>query len=128
MLSALASKHGLEMRRWDFVSAFLQGDLEQGEVVYCQPPPGPYSVSGQDGRARVWKVHKPVYGMAQAGRRWQRTLFPWLKEWGLTACDSDSCVFFLRRKVDTPRGPREDTLVVGCYVDDLFILSNSAEQ
>ena len=34
MLSALASKHELAMRRWDFVSAFLQGDLEKGEVVY----------------------------------------------------------------------------------------------
>ena len=61
MLSALASKHNLSMRRWDFVSAFLQGDLQSGEVVYCLPPPGPYSVTGSDNRPRVWKVRKPVY-------------------------------------------------------------------
>ena len=66
--------------------------------------------------------------MAQAGRRWQRTLFPWLKEWGLKSCDSDTCVFFLKRLVDTPDGPREDTLIVGCYVDDLFILYNSSDK
>ena len=36
LLSALAGQHGFMMRRWDFVSAFLQGDLEKGEVVYCQ--------------------------------------------------------------------------------------------
>ena len=64
MLSALASKHNLDMRRWDFVSAFLQGDLESGEAVYCQPPPGPYSVTGADWRPRVWKVLKPVLSCA----------------------------------------------------------------
>ena len=128
MLSALASKHSLNMRRWDFVSAFLQGDLQDGEVVYCQPPPGPYSTTGSDGRPRVWKVMKPVYGMAQAGRRWQRTLFPWLIEWGLTPCNADSCVFHLHRTVQTPNGPRKDVLIVGCYVDDLFILYNSDDE
>lgn len=122
MLSALAGKHGLNMRRWDFVSAFLQGDLQEGEVVYCQPPPGPYAVTGEDGRPRVWKVIKPVYGMAQAGRRWQRTLFPWLHTWGLHLCDSDSCVFQTHRTVDTPPGPRKEVLIIGCYVDDLFVL------
>ena len=110
------------MRRWDFVSAFLQGELQPGEVVYCQPPPGPYAVTGADGRPRVWKVRKPVYGMAQAGRRWQRSLFPWLVEWGLTACDADSCVFHLHREVQTPAGPRKEIFLVGCYVDDLFVL------
>ena len=66
--------------------------------------------------------------MAQAGRRWQRTLFPWLKEWGLHACDSDSCVFFLHKEVNTPSGPRADCLVVGCYVDDLFVLYNNGDE
>ena len=122
MLSALASKYGLDMRRWDFVSAYLQGELEPGEVVYCQPPPGPYSVNGADGRPRVWKAVKPVYGMAQAGRRWQRTLFPWLLDWGLKACDSDSCVFHMHSTTNTPNGPRKEVLIVGCYVDDLFVL------
>ena len=60
--------------------------------------------------------------MAQAGRRWQRTLFPWLQEWGLSACDSDSCVFQTHRVVKTPSGPRNEILIVGCYVDDLFVL------
>ena len=128
MLSALAGHNGFLMRRWDFVSAFLQGDLEEGEVVYCSPPPGPYSTLGADGRQRIWKVNKPVYGMAQAGRRWQRTLFPWLTGWGLTACSSDPCVFVRKETIQTPQGPREDTLIVGCYVDDLFVLYNSADE
>ena len=128
MLSSIAGQVGLKMRRWDFVSAFLQGELEKGEVVYCSSPPGPYNLTGSDGRERVYKVKKPIYGMAQAGRRWQRTLFPWLKEWGLEVCASDSCVFKLHRTVDTPNGPRDDVLLVGCYVDDLFILYNHDDE
>ena len=56
LLSAIAGQYGLYMRRWDFVSAFLQGDLEAGEVVYCSAPPGPHGKIGADGRQRVWKV------------------------------------------------------------------------
>ena len=63
MLSALAGQNGFLMRRWDFVSAFLQGDLEEGEVVYCSPPPGPYSTLGADGRQR--KVNKPALNLGK---------------------------------------------------------------
>ena len=125
LLSALAGQHGLGMHRWDFVSAYLQGSLEEGETVYCQPPPGPYGQLGADDRPRVWRVAKPVYGMAQAGRRWQRSLFPWLQKWGLRQCESDDCVFHLSMDVETPSGTRRDTLIVGCYVDDLFVLYSS---
>eukprot|EP00966_Prymnesium_polylepis_P293627 6781325-Prymnesium_polylepis.1 len=68
------------MRRWDFVAAYLQGDLEDGEVVYCSLSPGyenrvdnGNSVPnlGADGLHRVLRIEKPVYGMSQAGRRWQ---------------------------------------------------------
>eukprot|EP00965_Chrysotila_dentata_P034319 1142776-Pleurochrysis_carterae.AAC.1 len=56
--------------------------------------------------------------MAQAGRRWQRSLFPSLKEYGFTQCDSDPCVFTLQRNI---KGVSQ-RLVLGCYVDDLFTL------
>eukprot|EP00965_Chrysotila_dentata_P033555 1117455-Pleurochrysis_carterae.AAC.1 len=57
--------------------------------------------------------------MAQAGRRWQRTLFPWLLEYGFNQCLSDPCVF-------TIHGPSpKEQLILGCYVDDLFVLHHS---
>eukprot|EP00965_Chrysotila_dentata_P216210 6189247-Pleurochrysis_carterae.AAC.9 len=46
-LASLAARRGLSMRRWDFVAAYLQGELEPGEVVYCLPPPG-YETIGAD--------------------------------------------------------------------------------
>eukprot|EP00965_Chrysotila_dentata_P009914 323156-Pleurochrysis_carterae.AAC.1 len=105
------------MRRWDFVAAYLQGDLEPGEVVYCHPPPG-YETTGSDGRTRVCRVIKPVYGMAQAGRRWQRSFFPWLKAWGFQQSHSDPCVFTCNKSIDEVTL----SLILGCYVDDLFVL------
>eukprot|EP00965_Chrysotila_dentata_P173725 5735099-Pleurochrysis_carterae.AAC.1 len=105
------------MRPWDFVAAYLQGSLERDEVVYCHAPPG-YATLGADGKPRVCRIDKPVYGMAQAGRRWQRSLFPWLIEFGFTQCDSDPCVFTLTKRVDGTL----QRLVLGCYVDDLFTL------
>eukprot|EP00965_Chrysotila_dentata_P167708 5537954-Pleurochrysis_carterae.AAC.1 len=56
--------------------------------------------------------------MAQAGRRWQRSLFPWFREWGFKQCDSDPCVFPITRKI----AGVSQRLVLGCYVDDLFTL------
>ena len=34
-----------------------------------------------------------------------------------TACDSDTNVFHMRQSVDTPDGPRDEPLLIGCYVD-----------
>ena len=107
------------MHRWDFVAAYLQGELLPGEFVWCYPPPG-HEHNYPPGT--VMKVIKPIYGMAQAGRRWQRTIFPWFLEHGFTQAKSDDSVFMLQRTVDTPSGPRYETLVVGVYVDDLFCL------
>ena len=113
------------MRRWDFVAAFLQGKLLEDEDVYCSMPPG-YATgldpSNPSGKGVVLKVNKPIYGMAQAGRRWQRTLFPYLVQHGFTATDSDPCVFRRLVTVQTPDGPRVETLLIGVYVDDLFVL------
>ena len=80
------------MRRYDFVSAFLQGDLEPGEQILCHSPPG-YETLADDGSRKVWRVLRPIYGMQQGGRRWQRSLFPWIRSLGFNQCEADNCVF-----------------------------------
>jgi len=113
------------MRRWDFVSAFLQGELMEGEEVYCSAPPG-YSQDGADGLPQIVKIEKPIYGMAQAGRRWQRSLYPWMLE----ALGKDSRLFsdsnvFSKTRVRTVDGVKcHERLIVGCYVDDLYVLAS----
>ena len=86
-------------------------------MVYCHPPPG-YERVDDDGHRLCCKVVKPIYGMAQAGRRWQRTLFPWLKQFGFTACDHDACVFRMSRPASDGT---EESLILGVYVDDLAV-------
>ena len=109
-LASLSARLGLRMRRWDFASAYLQGVLESGEDVYCYAPQG-YGRVGSDGRPQICRVVKPIYGMAQAGRRWQRTMFEWFREHGFEQLHGDNCVFIKRRG--------DEVLVVGTYVDDL---------
>ena len=41
---------------------------------------------------------------------------------GFVATECDPCVFTRRETVQTPSGPRQDTLIIGCYVDNLFTL------
>ena len=127
ILSALAAKLNLNMRRWDFTSAFLQGSLLEGEIVYCSPAPGyedydedGNSRLGADGLPRIYRIEKPVYGMAQAGRRWQRGLFEWLDKLQFRQLDGDNCVFLKTRM--NKKTNKEDRLIIGVYVDDLCVL------
>ena len=100
------------MRRWDFVAAYLQGELLDNEVVYCSMPSGYATGLDSSNPSRtdtVLRIEKPIYGMAQAGRRWQRTIFPYLIREGFVATESDLCVFVRRETVQTPSGPRKET-------------------
>jgi hypothetical protein len=122
VITAIAAARGWNLRRWDFVTAYLQGELQPGEVVYCSLPPG--GLGGEWGdvsESSICVVQKPIYGMAQAGRRWQRGLYDWLasEEVGCVRCTADNNVFTLKRTMETPDGPREESLIVGVYVDDL---------
>ena len=129
----LAAQLGLGMHRWDFVAAYLQGELLDGDVVYCELPPGISEHDIQDSQdirltmlraahASAKQVVKPIYGMAQAGRRWQRSLYPWLEEYGFEASKSDASVFSCRRTISTPAGKRNELVIIGCYVDDIACL------
>ena len=64
--------------------------------------------------------------MAQACLRWQRSLYPWLIEFGLEQSEADPSVFYMRAEADAHRhkdaNTTADVLYVGCYVGDLFIL------
>ena len=51
----------------------------------------------------ICEVMKPmIYGMTQARRRWQRSLFPWLMDFGFKEVKGDPCVFECERKMSTP--------------------------
>ena len=82
--------------------------------------PQGYETTGADGRPNVLRIEKPIYGMAQSGRRWQRTIFPWLTDYGFTQSKYDPCIFFLKKQ--------SETILLGCYVDDLLICTSRTDK
>jgi hypothetical protein len=116
VIGSIMAHLGLSSRRYDLVAAYLQGDLEPGELIYLRQPPG-HVVKGSDGLERDAEVQKPIYGMKQAGRRLQRKLFPWFRQWEdgkLTQLYTDSCMFIAREG--------DDILIIGIFVDDCCVL------
>ena len=66
-LFAYAARFGCKVRSVDWVAAYLQGELLEGEVVYCHMPIG-YTQTDKNGRPYILKIVKPIYGIPQAGR------------------------------------------------------------
>ena len=120
-ICALAAVFGCELRAFDWTAAYLQGDFEEGEVIYCRMPEG-FVELDKTGAPRVCRIEKPVYGAPQSGRRLQRKIFAWLSSCGeaipgLTVRrleDSDGCVVVC----DNENG---EILILGLYVDNLII-------
>ena len=115
-LFAMSARFGCKVRSIDLVAAYLQGDMLEGESVFCYPPAG-HETYDKDNNPLYCEIVKPVYGMPQAGRRLQRKLYPWLESVGLRRLDdSDGNVFVY----DDPSG--KETFVLGCYVDNFQIV------
>ena len=68
-----------------------QGDLLDNEVVYCSMPTGyetGLDTAAPSGVDTMLRIEKPIYGMAQVSRRWQRTIFPYLLRQGFSPSPS----------------------------------------
>ena len=82
-------------------------------------PPGHTEV-GTDGKDKVYLVQKPIYGLKQAGRRFQRDFFAWLKlpinqgRAGFTRSKKAPCIF--------TRCVGNDTVYLGVYCDDIIAI------
>ncbi|MDA0878653.1 MAG: reverse transcriptase domain-containing protein [archaeon] len=120
-LFAMAARFGCKVRSIDLVAAYLQGEMLEGETVFCYPPAGHETFDPKTGELLFCEIVKPVYGMPQAGRRLQRKLYPWLESVGLRRLDdSDGNVFVY----DDPTG--KETFILGCYVDNFQIVHSVA--
>jgi len=67
---AIAAKSDWEIKSFDFNGAYLNGELDEHEEIYMQFPPG-YDTLKEN---MVKRLHKSLYGLKQAGRRWYDTL------------------------------------------------------
>ena len=114
---AIAAARDFEIHQIDIKGAYLNGKLNQNEVIYMQQPPGsidpkqPFSVCC---------LKKTLYGLKQSGRRWYQRLCEILKDnLGFTRCEVDHSVFF---KIST-----NDTTIILVYVNDCVVSANSSD-
>jgi len=109
ILLGLATVLNWEVHQMDFVTAFLNGCIE--ENIYMKQP-----VGYEDGTERVCKLNKSLYGLKQAPRQWNIELDSSMKRLGFQRIQADHSVYKRRN------------LIVAVYVDDCILASKSLEE
>ena len=111
---ALAAYLGRVPSQMDIVTAFLQAD-GLTETVYVAPP------NGMDmDPDLIFRLLKPIYGLKQSPREWNKTIHAWLTEqFGLQCSQADPCLYFLRSDAEL--------LVLVIWVDDIVYFATSQD-
>ena len=102
--------YDLESRKVDFITAFLNGEIEKGYEIWMKAPEG-YNTNGL-----YLRLLKGLYGLKQAARLWMYKLHAWLLKLGFTQSYQDPCIYI---RINTETG---ETFVIGVFVDDLQLL------
>ena len=109
LVLAIAAQKNWHIHQVDYSSAFLQGKLDR--EVYMSIPA---MLEGKH-ENNVCRLLKSLYGLREAPRIWYELLSADLARLGLLPMPSTHCVF------------RAEGIVILCYVDDLFVLTESVE-
>jgi len=110
-LLALATYYDWEVHQMDFVTAFLNADVDT--ELYMEQPKG-----YEDESSKVCKLLKGLYGLKQAPRGWNQKFNEIMEKNKFRKNLADDSVY-MKKSND------KDFLVVAVYVDDLIIISNN---
>ena len=113
VILAYAARLDWEIESFDFNGAYLNGELGEGEDIYMQPPPGYEDRAG----GSVKKLHKSLYGLKQAGRKWYDALCRVLADLGFRVSHADPGVFHAQVE--------GQTLIFAVHVDDCILTGSS---
>lgn len=110
-LLSLGVQLGLELRQYDFDSAYLNADLDEEVYIHildhCQR------------HGKVYRLHKALYGLKQSGRAWYEHIKAALLEEEFTPLESEPSIYVLDRD--------GEVMYIGLYVDDLLLLSSNMD-
>ena len=129
-LLAISAGKGWGARQIDISNAYLQGRLidkdGRQKYIYVQDP---LNRKDKKGRPYFLRLKKPLYGLKQAGRRWQEELHEHLRAHGFERLPSDKCLFKVTKKRSdldkSYNGDEVETLIIGTYVDDILLTGSS---
>ena len=118
-----SSTHRVDLWNGDCQSAFLQGapDDERPTSIFMRPPSDPVSRQAVPEWSRpdlLYRLSAPVYGQANAPRRWYIHVHKTLLELGWTTHTLDPCLFLYVERVNEKD---EVTAILGLHVDDLIL-------
>ena len=113
---AMANRLGLELHQVDIKGAYLNGELNDNEVLYMQHPPG---YKARDAGTRVLRLRKTLYGLKQSGRHWYQKLSSIFDSLSFSKCSVDQAVFY---KTDEARN---QVTVVAVHIDDCTIAASN---
>jgi hypothetical protein len=111
LLLALAAHFDMEIDQLDFVTAFLNGILD--DTVYITLPNGCGGLSGA-----TMLLRKAVYGLKQAPRVWNHELHNTISGMGYYQSKADPCIYIKHHQ--------QGLVVLAVYVDDTIIVYNKA--
>ena len=112
LLLALAASLKLEIDHLDVKTAFLQGELEE-EIFMKQPP----MFEESEEEDKVCQLLKPIYGLKQSSRCWNKKFHTTATKLGFQRTRSDYCVYVMRRG--------KELAILLIWVDDILLASNS---
>jgi hypothetical protein len=109
-ICALANQNNAELDHIDISQAFSQSDAFPPDVhIYMAPPE--FAESDPD---YVWRLLRPLYGLAIAPRAWANTFRQFLSSDGWTAVSFEECVF----TAPTAEGR---SMTMSFHVDDILL-------
>jgi hypothetical protein len=117
LILAVAARRDWEIEVFDFHSAFLNGKLDDDEVIFMELPPG---IEGaEDRKGMVARLRVALYGSKQGALKWYQRLCAELTQLGFTCAEADWGVFTARIG--------KDMLVLASHVDNCTVTGTSAK-
>ena len=117
LILAVAARRDWEIEVFDFHSAFLNGKLDDDEVIFMELPPG---IEGaKDRKGMVARLRIALYGSKQGALEWYQCLCGELTQLGFTHAEADWGVFTAHIG--------KDMLVLASHVDDCTVTGSSAK-
>ena len=99
----------------DYTQAYTNANLPEDREVFVQFPVG--IMGSTRDQPQMAKLHKALYGLADAGREWYRKLAKQLQDFGMERSADDLCLFTLREGDE----PDQVTAIVVVWVDDMLV-------
>ena len=115
LILAIAACYDWDVDVFDFHSAFLNGKLDDDEVIYMELPPG----SNKGGKDLVALLRVALYGSKQGALKWYQHLCKDFAELGLNCMEADWGVFVAKIGMHL--------LILASHVDDCTVTGSSRE-